>query len=348
MVMTRRTAILNGGERATAVKTAPQPPLIEQVLELMRDPAASVSQLGAIVETDRGLSERILQRANSPVFALPSRVATVSEAITRLGFEALRDTLMRMVVSGALQTVVSLFTQYEGFWRHSIACGLAARLLAQKHGRVHPTDAFVAGLFHDLGLIIPEGTVDGSLRAVLQNHADPAASAQHELNGAMMVERWGLGARIVEAVRCHHHPVEATIDPALASTVHIADVLCHRMEFGRYGADPVGELEHHALELLGLTEEDLVLDKLREETARLKRDLEQAPTFDRLVSALRTSLVDAMGKLPYQERLALALCYQEGLTMGEVARLMGVTEPEARQIHDTALGRLATTIHDCV
>ena len=34
--------------------------------------------------------------------------------------------------------------------------------------------------------------------------------------------------------------------------------------------------------------------------------------------------------------------------MGEVANLMGVTEPEARQIHDTALATLATIIHDCV
>src|SRR5512147_1871640 len=129
MVMTVRTDIAHGREHGAAVKADAQAPLLEQVLELMRDPAASVSQLGAIVETDRDLSERILQRANSPVFAMPSRIATVSEAITLLGFEALRDTLMRMVVSGAFRTMVSLFAQYEGFWRHSIACGLAARLL---------------------------------------------------------------------------------------------------------------------------------------------------------------------------------------------------------------------------
>lgn len=346
--MTRRTNIGNSLEQGTAVKAAAQQPLVEQVLELMRDPAASVSQLGAIVETDRGLSERILQRANSPVLAMPSRVATVSEAITLLGFEALRDTLMRMVVSGAFQTVVSLFSHYEGFWRHSIACGLAARVLALKHGRVHPTDAFVAGLFHDLGLIIPDGAADGALRAALRNPADVQSAEHHDIAGALLVERWGLGVRVVEAVRYHHHPLEATADPALAATVHVADVLCHRMEIGRYESDQVGALDHQALALLGLTEEDLVLDRLRDETAQLRHDLDQAPTFDRLVSALRSSLVDAMGTLPYQERLALALCYQEGLTMGEVARLMGVAEHEARQIHDTALGRLATTIHDCV
>jgi putative nucleotidyltransferase with HDIG domain len=346
--MTNRPDILTGHESEAAVKAVTAPPLIEQVLELMRDPASSVSQLGAVVATDRDLSERIIQRANSPTLALPSRVETVSEALTLLGFEALRDTLMRMVVSGALRTVVNLFSHYEQFWRHSIACGLAARLLARKHGLAQPTDAFVAGLFHDLGLILPEGTTDASLRSVLQNPQHATSPENHEQAGAEMVERWGLGKRIVEAVRCHHTPATAVIDPALTATVHVADVLCHRIEIGRYGADRVSSIEPAALALLGLTEEDLVVERLTEETALLKRDLEEAPSFDRLVSVLRSSLVEAVGKLPYQERLAMALCYQEGLTMGEVAKLMGVTEPEARQVHDNALGRLASIIHDCV
>jgi HD-like signal output (HDOD) protein len=348
MVMNARTDIMTGRERDTTVKAAAPPPLIGQVLELMRDPASSVSQLGAIVATDRSLSQRIIQRANSPALALPSRVETVSEAITLLGFDALRDTLMRMVVSGALQTVVSLFSHYEEFWRHSIACGLAARLLARKHGLAQPTDAFIAGLFHDLGLILPAGSADGSLRSVLQNPQQPASPENHEQTGAMQVERWGLGKSIVEAVRCHHNPAAAVTDPALAATIHVADVLCHRIEIGRYGADEVSSIAPDALALLGLGEDDLVVERLTEETALLKRDLEVAPSFDRLVSALRSSLVEAVGKLPYQERLALALCYQEGLTMGEVAKLMGVTEPEARQVHDAALGRLASIIHDCV
>ncbi len=346
--MTVRAARANEPESATVTRPADQAPLLEQVLELMRDPASSVSQLGAVVATDRDLSERIIQRANSPVLEMPSRVATVSEAITVLGFDALRDTLMRMVVSGALQTVVTLFSQYEQFWRHSIACGLASRLLARKHKLVHPTDAFIAGLFHDLGLLIPAGAVDGSIRSVLQKSRPAGSPEDHEQAGAALVERWGLGARIVEAVRCHHQPAAAVADPALTATVHIADVLCHRMEIGAYGADHVGTIAPGALALLGLTEEDLVVERLTEETALLKHDLEQAPSFDRLVSALRLSLVEAVGKLPYQERLALALCYQEGLTMGEVANLMGVTEPEARQVHDNALGRLASIIHDCV
>lgn len=330
---------------------APAPehgPLLEQLLALMRDPASSVSQLGAVVSRDKTLSERILQRANSPVLGLPSRVSTVSQAVTLLGFEALRDTLMRMVVSGALHTVVTLFSHYEEFWRHSIACGLAARLLARKHGRVRPDDAFVAGLFHDLGMIIPSEHAGGSRRLNVIDGSGHAPVEHHEEAGALLVERWGLGDRIVDAIRYHHHPASAVHDQVLAATVHVADILCRRMGIGCYSGDGDVSMDPAALKLLGETEEEIVLERLHAEEADLQHDLDEAPSFDRLVSSLRNALVDAVGTLPYQERLALALCYQEGLTMGEVANLMGVTEPEARQIHDAALATLATIIHDCV
>jgi RNA polymerase sigma factor (sigma-70 family) len=348
MVMTLSATMVTEQQNGSTVPGPEHGPLLDQILALMRDPASSVSQLGAVVSTDKTLSERILQRANSPVLGLPSRVSTVSQAVTLLGFDALRDTLMRMVVSGALHTVVNLFSHYEEFWQHSIACGLAARLLAQKHGRVRPDDALVAGLFHDLGMIIPSERADGPIRWTLTDGSLPLPVAQHAEVGALLVGRWGLGERIVEAVRCHHHPGTAVHDQALAATVHVADILCQRMDIGRYSADPAGSIDPAALALLGVTEEDVVLERLQEEAARLRHDLDEAPSFDRLVSSLRNALVDAVGTLPYQERLALALCYQEGLTLGEVANLMGVTEPEARQIHDTALATLATIIHDCV
>ena len=346
--MTLRATMVAERQSGPAVSEPERGPLLEQLLALMRDPASSVSQLGAVVSTDKTLSERILQRANSPILGLPSRVSTVSQAVSLLGFDALRDTLMRMVVSGALHTVATLFAHYEDFWRHSIACGLAARLLARKHGRVSPDDAFVAGLFHDLGMIIPSEHAGAPLRLSLIDGNGHVSVVHHEEVGALLLERWGLGERIVDAVRYHHHPSSAVHDQVLAATVHVADILCQRMDLGRYSGDGDVSMDPAALKLLGETEGEIVLERLHDEAAGLQHDLREAPSFDGLVSSLRNALVDAVGMLPYQERLALALCYQEGLTMSEVAHLMGVTEPEARQIHDTALATLATIIHDCV
>ena len=322
--------------------------LVTELLELMRDPASSIARLGTIVSSDQALSERVLRIANSPVLGIPSRVETVPRAVTLLGFDALRETIMRMVVTGAFRTIVALFTQYEEFWKHSIACGLAARLLARKHPEGKPDDAFVAGLFHDIGMIAPSGAGEGQLRWKGTPGDMQDAVAQHQETGAWWAEQWGMNDRIVEAIRYHHHPGNAVHDPRLAATVHVADIICRRMEVGKYAADPDQQCDPSALAILGLTEADLSPQQLQDEAQSIEAGMAEAPSFARMVASLKNALVEAIGGLPYQERLALALSYQEGLAPREVAHLMGITEEDVQRLHDVALSTLATTIHDVV
>ncbi|MCC6396973.1 MAG: HDOD domain-containing protein [Bacteroidetes bacterium] len=348
--MTRRmTSVLSEVRPATSPgPVRSRAGLVTELLELMRDPASSVARLGTIVSSDQALSERVLRIANSPALGIPSRVETVSRAVTLLGFDALRETIMRMVVTGAFRTIVALFTQYEEFWKHSIACGLAARLLARKQPEGQPDDAFVAGLFHDIGMIAPSGTGEGQLRwkGVPGDVQDPVAD--HQETGAWWAEQWGMNERIVEAIRCHHCPGKAVRDPRLAATVHVADILCRRLEVGKYAADPDQECDPTALEILGLTEAELSAGHLQDDAQSIEAGMAEAPSFARMVASLKNALVEAIGGLPYQERLALALCYQEGLAPGEVAHLMGITEEDVQHLHDVALSTLATTIHDVV
>lgn len=71
------------------------------------------------------------------------------------------------------------------------------------------------------------------------------------------------------------------------------------------------------------------------------------PTKDQDKDALaRQWLADAIGHLPSRERLALALCYQEGLSCEEMATVMGIAAEEAEQLHTRALSNLASRIVD--
>lgn len=51
-------------------------------------------------------------------------------------------------------------------------------------------------------------------------------------------------------------------------------------------------------------------------------------------------LAAALAKLPKNEKLVLALYYHEELTMREISRVMGVSEPRVSQLHAQALLRL--------
>ena len=60
----------------------------------------------------------------------------------------------------------------------------------------------------------------------------------------------------------------------------------------------------------------------------------------------RQWLADAIVHLPSRERLALALCYQEGLSCEEMAVVLGIAADEAEQLHTRALSNLASRIVD--
>jgi RNA polymerase sigma factor (sigma-70 family) len=57
-------------------------------------------------------------------------------------------------------------------------------------------------------------------------------------------------------------------------------------------------------------------------------------------------LAGAIAELPVRERLALALCYEEGLSCEEMAVVLGMTAEKAERLHTRALSRLASRIAD--
>lgn len=70
-------------------------------------------------------------------------------------------------------------------------------------------------------------------------------------------------------------------------------------------------------------------------------DVERADPLAALLSRERARLVaDAIGRLPERERSVIALYYREGITMREVAEVLGVTESRVSQLHSQALLRL--------
>ncbi len=316
---------------------------------MVRDPTMSVSQLGKVIRSSRALSDRVLRRANSSMFSIPQRVSSVDQAITLLGFDTLRDMMLRYFVNTAFRRLVHSVVRYESFWNHSISCGVAARILALRFVPASVDAAFVAGLFHDMGFLLLQTEGNPTFGPDIGGKGGLSLDGKtHEELGGWLADQWQLGEEIAEAVRFHHSPGMASLNPALTATVHIADVLCYRLDIGRSPFDSVETFDPAALELLHLEESDLGPNCIEEETKLIRADIEKAPKFDALVEAVKQALVDALGAFPNSERLALTLHYQEGLTMAEIGRVLGTTEERARSLHGDALLALTNVIHDCI
>ena len=57
---------------------------------LLNDPGASIADLVEVIEQYAGLSERILERANSALYGARKRVINLRQAIVLIGFRNLR------------------------------------------------------------------------------------------------------------------------------------------------------------------------------------------------------------------------------------------------------------------
>lgn len=69
-------------------------------------------------------------------------------------------------------------------------------------------------------------------------------------------------------------------------------------------------------------------------------DLSFDPMFSAEADERKRILASAIGELPEREKLVVSLYYKEGLTLKEIAQVLGVTESRTCQIHSKAVTRL--------
>jgi putative nucleotidyltransferase with HDIG domain len=242
------------------------PGVFFQINEAVENPKTSFSDIGRIISADSALCARLLKVVNSSYFGFSSEIETITHAITVVGMLEVRDLILATTVIRYFRGMSEDRVSMESFWRHSIACGVAARTLAIYRREPNPERYYVAGLMHDLGRLI----------LFMNNHADMARvfelydeggllvdaersilGVDHAEVGAALLEKWQLPVILVDMIRHHHNPsnaVEKTLD---ASIVHLSDILVHALEFGNSGERYVPPLDEDAWNQIGLPVSDL-------------------------------------------------------------------------------------------
>jgi HD-like signal output (HDOD) protein len=229
------------------------PRVATAALGVARDPDAQVEKLCQIVESDMGLAARMLRVSNSAMFGRRTPAKDLRDAILTVGF---RQTCDILVAAAARQLYNMDDGTAESLWNHALAVAVAAEEVARITRRVPLGDAFLPGLFHDIGrvafLLADKASFDVILNLLVEDGEEPAFlerewySADHAEAGAILAEDWGLAPDQVDAIRWHHAPSVAEIAPALATVVNAADSLAYLIGFGTTTRPPqpigLGEL----------------------------------------------------------------------------------------------------------
>lgn len=129
---------------------------IAKVLHITNDENSGAGQLAHAISVDPAIAAHLLRIANSVFFASANRrISSIKDAVVRIGFRETKKIVMSMLVMNIFdQKTKNLGFDRVDFWYHSLAAGLFAERVAKFMGDVNPEEAFLAGLLHDIGVII--------------------------------------------------------------------------------------------------------------------------------------------------------------------------------------------------
>lgn len=231
----RETPLDLAAARVCEISTLPHVAL--RVIEIAQDPKAGAGDLKNVVEGDPALSARVLRMVNSSAYGLRTTVTNLQQAISYLGLTQVRNLALTASVSDVFHRdmTVGRYSR-RGLWRHSVSVALCARLMARRRGISTFEDAFLAGLLHDIGIILidqiahdafvnmiltldPQKTLIDNERAKLR--------LDHCTLGQRVAQQWNFPETIRAAIQ-HHHASAAYRGEGkeIVWCVEAANVLC--------------------------------------------------------------------------------------------------------------------------
>ena len=167
------------------------------------DPSSSAIDLTRIIQVDVTIAAKVIQIANSPVYAGYESTKTLNEAIARMGMMAVQDVVTALTIKQLFVTKQPrLRRRMRNLWEHSTRVAAGASVLARHAGTIDPEQALLAGLVHDIGeLAIIQYANQSNLSSISDADLDAAVKHLKGPLGAMLLRHWGLDEEFVIAAR---------------------------------------------------------------------------------------------------------------------------------------------------
>lgn len=246
-----------------SLELASLPEVVMRTIDLINDPDTSAAEIGQVIGEDPGLTARLLKIVNSPFYGFPSRIDTVSRAITVIGTLELLDLILATSVVKTFRGIPTELVDMDSFWHHSLYTGVIARILAGRMRAPNTERYFIAGLLHDIGSLamyklLPEECATTLRRARIELTPlhfieQEVLGFDHAEVGGELMRAWHLPEGLVEAIRFHHQPLQAQTNPLETALVHLADVIACAIHDSASETGRVPPMESGVWELTGLS-----------------------------------------------------------------------------------------------
>ncbi len=207
------------------------PGVAMQVLQLTRNPHVDTRALKECIENDPAISSRILRVVNSSLFGLTREVSDLNQALALLGIKPLKLLVLGFSLPSGLFLDIESKTLLW-YWKHTLTKAVAARELSHRLWRIPGDEAFLAGLFQDIGVLLLFQQLGQPyarfLDRAVSHHLDLDAVEEramgfpHTALSARLLQQWNLPRSLCEAVAWQPSPQANR--PALAQILHLSEL----------------------------------------------------------------------------------------------------------------------------
>jgi putative nucleotidyltransferase with HDIG domain len=245
------------------------PQIITKIIDACEDEQVTVDDLAKIISNDPSICARILKLANSAYYGYLRKVNTISKAITILGFETIKTLSISASVFDSFKKIRSNYNFNRcQFWLHSIGTATICKVIC-RHIHNHDVEVvFLVGLLHDIGKLFFESYYEPQFEEVMKlvtvnrcsiyDAESQVFGVTHDEVGGWLTERWKFPLDLVNPIQYHHDVKSCPEEYAqFAAMVQVADHICRIHNIGSGGDNLIPQIDPAALEILGLTMQDV-------------------------------------------------------------------------------------------
>jgi len=247
---------------AQGVQMLPVFPDVELKLQqLLSKSDFDMEKLAELISEDQALAGQVLRMANSAFFAGLTKVATINDAMVRLGAQEVANLAMMACQADYYKSSNQFIDeQMKDLWRHALGCAYGTRWLAARTGYESLQQyAFMAGLLHDIGKLFLLKLLDeiASEKGAGLHLPGPLVRdilvSMHVEQGYQLMKSWNL-PEIYSTVVLEHEAEVFDQNNILLILVRLADMVCIKLGIGCGGEEPTDPYSCVETHLLGIRE----------------------------------------------------------------------------------------------
>jgi putative nucleotidyltransferase with HDIG domain len=209
---------------ASKIDPPAMPALAPRILDVVSHPDVDVAKLVRTLEQDQAICAKLLSMSNSAMFGPAKEISSLRDAILYMGIAQTAQIAIGFATKSLFDADGRAeLSMYRGRWArlfsHGMTTAFAAGAMAAQKYKKNSDEAFLGGLFHDVGKAV-------ALRAVsaltLAGEWEPPGDLVmdevlyriHAVPGAEFYDRWTLPSHLMQ-ICCDHHQHENAEDAPL-------------------------------------------------------------------------------------------------------------------------------------